>query len=82
MTLVGALASAALIGLAARLESPLHLLAFVVLVPWLMGLERARSVWAALLSGVVMAMAMAATVFWWFPRRSPPTPVARTPSPG
>jgi apolipoprotein N-acyltransferase len=65
--LVGALASAALLGIACTVRAPLHLLAFVAMTPWLVGLERAGSLRAALASAALLAAGMAATVFWWFP---------------
>lgn len=65
--LVGAAASALLLGLVARCASPFHLLAFVALVPWLVGLDRARSMSAAILSGLVLSLGFTAGGFGWFP---------------
>jgi apolipoprotein N-acyltransferase len=64
--IAGALASAVLFGLAARLESPSHLAALVALAPWLAAIDGAE--WRrALASAVALAMAVTATAFAWFP---------------
>lgn len=63
----GALASAILLGACALLDGPSWVLAFVALVPWILGLERARSLGAALASGLLLSCGMAASAFYWFP---------------
>ena len=61
-----ALASAVLFGLAARLESPSHLAALVALAPWLAAIDGAE--WRrALASAAVLALAVTAAAFAWFP---------------
>jgi apolipoprotein N-acyltransferase len=64
--LIGALASAALFGLAARLEAPSQVAALVALAPWLAAIDRARPR-TALLSAGLLAMGVAAAAFWWLP---------------
>jgi apolipoprotein N-acyltransferase len=63
----GVLASAALFALYARVEAPFHVLGFVVLVPWLLLLGRARSLVSALASGLAMSVAFSVAVFAWLP---------------
>ena len=65
--LIGALASAALFGVAARLEWPSQLAALMAVAPWLAGIDRARPR-AALASTAVLAAGVVATAFWWLPQ--------------
>lgn len=62
---VGILASALLLGVYAR-GGAAWPLGFVALLPWLVVLERVRTLRGALLSGVGMAMAFVGAVFAWF----------------
>jgi hypothetical protein len=50
----------------ARFTRPWLVLGWIAFVPWLVALERARSVRAALVSGLVMAAAFELAVFGWF----------------
>jgi apolipoprotein N-acyltransferase len=63
----GIAASAIMCGLCARIAAPWHLLIWVMLVPWLLALDRVPSWPRALCSGVVMAIAFSVAVFAWFP---------------
>ncbi|QDH71894.1 apolipoprotein N-acyltransferase [Marilutibacter alkalisoli] len=63
--LAGIVASAALLGLYAR-GGHAWLLGFVVLLPWLLALNRERTQAGALLSGLLMSVAFMAAVFIWF----------------
>ncbi len=68
MAHAGGIVATALAGaLIARVEAPWHLVVWIMLVPWLLALERVRSFGAAFVSGVLMAVAFSVTVFWWFP---------------
>lgn len=63
--LAGVVASAALLGLYAR-GGYAWVLGFVVLVPWLLASNAARTFAGALLGGWVMSVAFVAAVFFWF----------------
>jgi apolipoprotein N-acyltransferase len=63
----GIVASALAAALMSRTEAPWHVAVWIVLVPWLLALDRLRSMRAALGSGVLMAIAFSVAVFWWFP---------------
>lgn len=65
--LAGATASAILYSLCGRMEAPLFALSFVGLIPWLFGLERARTWRQAALAGAIMSAAFVVWVFPWFP---------------
>jgi apolipoprotein N-acyltransferase len=58
--------SAVCFALYARFTWPWLVLGWIAFVPWLVALERARSVRAALVSGLVMAAAFELAVFGWF----------------
>lgn len=62
----GALVSAALLGLVARVEAPWHPLSLVALAPWFWGLDRSAPR-AALTSAALLATAFTASAFWWLP---------------
>jgi apolipoprotein N-acyltransferase len=63
----GALASALLFAFYSRAESPLFVLGFVALVPWLFALDRAASTREAAAAGALQSAAFVAAVFPWFP---------------
>ena len=63
---LGIAASAALAGGFAVAQGPSWVLGFVVLVPWLLVLDRAARRRHVLASSVVMSMAFSAAVFPWF----------------
>src|SRR5207249_4250193 len=63
---IGALASAALFGLAARVQWPSQLAALVALAPWLAGVDRVRPR-VALASAAVLAIGVMVSSFWWLP---------------
>lgn len=65
--LAGAAASGILFKICGAMESPFYWLSFVGLVPWLFGLERARTWAQAILAGAVMSAAFVTAVFPWFP---------------
>jgi apolipoprotein N-acyltransferase len=67
IAVAGAAASALLLGVYALVDGGSFALGFVALVPWILGLERARGVGAVLGSAALLAMGMAATAFHWFP---------------
>jgi apolipoprotein N-acyltransferase len=64
--LAGALASAVLFGVAARVEGGSWMAALVALSPWLLGLERAGAR-AALGSAALLAASVIALAFFWLP---------------
>ncbi|HET7786521.1 MAG TPA: apolipoprotein N-acyltransferase [Myxococcales bacterium] len=64
--LAGALASAALFGIAARVEGASWVAALLALAPWLLGLERAGAR-AALASAALLAASVTALAFFWLP---------------
>ena len=63
----GIVATAIACGLGARIAAPWHHLDWVVLVPWLLALDRTTTWRGALGSGAGMAAAFGMAVFWWFP---------------
>ena len=63
----GIVASAIACGVGARMVAPWHHLDWIVLVPWLLALDRTTTWRGALASGAGMAAAFGVTVFWWFP---------------
>ena len=63
---LGAAVGGALLGAFARAEWPFVPLGFAALVPWLLALDRARSMAVAIGSGAVAAAVFAATGFSWF----------------
>jgi apolipoprotein N-acyltransferase len=68
MAHAGGIVATALAGaLIARVEAPWHLVVWVMLVPWMLALDRLPSAKAALGSGILVAMAFSAVVFRWFP---------------
>ncbi len=68
MTHVAAVvATAVAAALGARMEPPWHVVVWVMLVPWLLALDRVRSAGGALASGVAMAVVFSVAIFWWFP---------------
>jgi apolipoprotein N-acyltransferase len=64
--LIGALASAALFGVAARVHWPSQVAALVALAPWLAGVDRVRPR-VALASAAVLAIGVMVSSFWWLP---------------
>ena len=63
---LGAAASAALLGLAARVEAPFHWLSFIAFAPWLISVDRAPAR-ARLGSAVLLAVLFTAAAFGWLP---------------
>ena len=63
--LLAILASAALLGLYAS-GGPAWPIGFVALLPWLLALDRTRTLSGTLISAVLMAVAFALAVFGWF----------------
>ncbi len=60
------LASASLFALYSRVELPWAWLGWVALVPWLIGLDRERTMGATIASGAAMSIAFTIAVFAWF----------------
>ena len=63
----GAVLSALLLALYAQVSSAWFVLGFVALVPWLLALNRVRSLREALFAGLVMSVAFSVAVFSWLP---------------
>jgi len=66
LQLAAAAASALALHFYSRVEAPGHWLGFVLLVPWLAALDRARGARGALGSALAMALCFALGVFAWF----------------
>lgn len=62
----GIAASTLILGLCSQISGYWYLLDFFGLVPWLLALERLRTLRGAALSGVAMAVAFVAAIFAWF----------------
>jgi apolipoprotein N-acyltransferase len=65
---VGTSATAYAIAIFARVAWPSILIGWVVLVPWLVVLDRTRSMRGALAAGLLMSVAFVTMVFPWLPR--------------
>ena len=63
----GAAATAALLGVCGLMQAPWFALLFVALVPFLLGLDSARSAAQAAGAGAALSVAFVAVVFPWFP---------------
>jgi len=63
---IGAAASAALLGFAARAEAPFHWLSFLAFAPWLISIDRAPAR-ATLGSAALLAVLFTAAAFGWLP---------------
>ncbi|WP_394846047.1 apolipoprotein N-acyltransferase [Pendulispora brunnea] len=64
---IGAALSAVLLALYAQVSGAWFVLGFVALVPWLLALNRVRSLWEALGGGLAMSVTMSVAVFSWLP---------------
>ncbi|WP_394825508.1 apolipoprotein N-acyltransferase [Pendulispora albinea] len=67
ISLAGAIGSAALLAILARVSGASFVVGFVALVPWLIALARTRSPLEALGAGLAMSMAFVVAVFDWLP---------------